>query len=146
VLDVDGELPELRRIASHFAEAGGQFWVAEQGGRVIGCAGFTPASEPGGVELRKLYVNAAVRKSGLGTAFCERVEAEGRRRGASFVDLWSDTRFTKAHRLYDKRGYVRGPATRSTTCRARSSTTSGSRSSGGLRVPSTPCHSTTISS
>jgi putative acetyltransferase len=118
LLDVDGEIPELRAIASHFAAVGGRFWVAELPGasggplRVVGCGGLSPASEPGGVELRKLYVHEDARRTGLGTAFCDLVEAEARRRGAAYVDLWSDTRFDKAHRLYERRGYVRGPATR----------------------------------
>jgi putative acetyltransferase len=33
-------------------------------------------------------------------------------RRASAIELWSDTRFLDAHRLYEKRGYVRGPKTR----------------------------------
>ena len=33
VLDVDGEMPELRAIASAFNAASGRFWVAEQAGR-----------------------------------------------------------------------------------------------------------------
>jgi putative acetyltransferase len=114
VLDVDGELPELRGVATAFARMRGRFWVAEaQGdGRVLGCGGYSPASEPGGIELRKLYVHKAIRRSGIGSAICDLVEGEARRRGLGFVDLWSDTRFETAHRLYERRGYVRGPVTR----------------------------------
>jgi putative acetyltransferase len=112
VLDVDGEVPELRAIASHFAHRRGRFWVAEHGGKVAGCIGALPAAEPGGVELAKLYVAADARRRGLGGQLCALVEAEARRRAAVFIDLWSDTRFLDAHRLYEKRGYVRGPATR----------------------------------
>lgn len=112
ILDVDGEMPELRRIASWFREHGGRFWVAERDGRVVGCIGVAPAAEPGGVELKKLYVSRDERKSGLGGRLVELVEREAARRGASFIDLWSDTRFTTAHAFYAKRGWVRGPSTR----------------------------------
>lgn len=112
VLDVDGELPELRAVATAFAGWGGRIWVAEHAGRVVGCVGFTPSSEPGGVELRKLYVERAFRRGGLGGELASLVEAEAQRRGARFVDLWSDTRFVAAHAFYDRRGYVRGADTR----------------------------------
>ena len=112
VLDVDGELPELRAIATHFARLGGRFWVAEIDGQIVGCIGLSPATAPGGIELRKLYVRKDARRSGLGGTLCGLVEPEARRRGAAFVHLSSDTPFDKAHRLYERRGYVRGPSTR----------------------------------
>lgn len=112
VMDVDGELPELRRIASYFREHHGEFWVAERAGQVVGCIGYTPSSDPGGVELKKLYVHASARTHGLGGQLVERVEAAARARGAGFIDLWSDTRFTTAHAFYERRGWVRGPTTR----------------------------------
>lgn len=108
VLDVDGELPELRRIASYFAEQAGRFWVAEYHGRIAGCIGLTPSAEAGAVELKKLYVAEPARCRGLGARLCELVEAEAVRRRARFIDLWSDTRFETAHHFYLKRGYVRG--------------------------------------
>jgi putative acetyltransferase len=108
VMDVDGEVPELRRIASHHVGLAGEFWVAERDGRIVGCVGWTPAGR--GVELCKLYVAAPARRTGLAARLCEKVERAAR--GHAFVELWSDTRFEDAHRLYEKRGYVRGPHTR----------------------------------
>lgn len=112
VLDVDGELPELRSIATSFAGWRGRFWVVTLGGRVVACIGLTPASQPEGIELRKLYVHASARRRGLGGRLVALVEGEAKRRGARFIDMWSDTRFADAHRLYDKLGYRRGPSTR----------------------------------
>jgi putative acetyltransferase len=114
VLDVDGEMPELRAIATSFRSWGGRFWVVERGARVIGCVGLTPSVESPdeGVELRKLYVDKTARGIGLGGALCDCVEGEARAFGKTFVELWSDTRFETAHRVYERRGYVRGPHTR----------------------------------
>ena len=114
VLDVDGELPELRAIATLFQRWGGRFWVAERGGRVIGCVGLTPSAvaPDEGIELRKLYVAKAARKMGLGSALCDLVENTGRDLKKKFVELWSDTRFENAHALYARRGYTKGPQTR----------------------------------
>lgn len=112
VMDVDGELPELRRIASYFAEHDGRFWVAERGGVIVGSVGVSPATDPRGVELKKLYVARSEREGGLGSRLVELVEAEAERRDAAFIDLWSDTRFSTAHTFYARRGWVRGPETR----------------------------------
>ncbi len=112
VFDVDGEMPELRRIASAFAEHGGRFWIAERDARVVGSVGVAPAHDPGGVELKKLYVAASERRSGLGGRLCDRVVAEARARGARFIDLWSDTKFETAHAFYERRGWSRDGTTR----------------------------------
>lgn len=120
ILDVDGEVPELRRIASAFADRGGVFWVAEAQGYVVGSVGWLPL-ETGVVELCKLYVDASQRRRGLGRALVERVEAAARDHRASAVGLWSDTRFGDAHRLYQRMGYRRGSAVRTLDDLSRSS-------------------------
>ncbi len=112
VLDVDGEIPELRAIASYANSRDGRFWIAEVDGAVVGCIGVAPAPNPDGVELLKLYVDGAMRGRGLGGRLVGLVEAEAARRRAAFVELWTDTRFVTAHRLYERLGYERLPETR----------------------------------
>lgn len=112
VLAVDEEIPELRHIATSFAEWNGRFWVAECQGRVVGCIGLTPAHDPDGIELKKLYVSASERKSGLGSRLTDLVVAEARARGARFIELWSDTKFETAHRFYEHRGFEPNGVTR----------------------------------
>jgi putative acetyltransferase len=117
VLDVDGEEPDLRAIASAYATKGGSFWVSidEASGALVGCVGWLPSAAPemsGWVELRKLYVARTHRRRGLASALCARVEAAARERGAAGVELWSDTRFLDAHRFYANRGYRQQPGSR----------------------------------
>lgn len=111
VLDVEGEAPELISPATWHKEAGGRLWVAEGDGTIVGCVAILPEAERS-AELKKLYVSSEARRLGLGARLCGLVEAEARRRGATTVMLWSDTRFEDAHRLYEGRGYERGPDTR----------------------------------
>jgi GNAT superfamily N-acetyltransferase len=111
VLDVDGEMPHLRRIAGAYAEWGGELFVAEQLGEVVGSVGWVPGAD-GGIELRMLYVAATARRRGLGTRLAELVETAARERGAASLELWSDTRFLDAHRLYERLGYMRSGVTR----------------------------------
>jgi putative acetyltransferase len=111
ILDVDGEAPELKGIATAHAEQGGRFWVAESDGEIIGSVGLVPNG--GGVwEMKKLYVTKAARRLGIGRRLVSLAEVEAMSRGAHAIELWSDTRFEDAHRLYERRGYSRLPETR----------------------------------
>jgi putative acetyltransferase len=111
VLDVENEVPELLKPRTSHAAAGGRLWVAESAGKLVACVAILPAGN-GTMELKKLYVSQEARRMGLGARLCSLVEVEARSRGARTLELWSDTRFTDAHRLYERRGYQRGPATR----------------------------------
>lgn len=112
VLDVNAETPELRAIATYHAKHGGRFWVAESDGRLLACAGLVATKDPRVMQMKMTYVAKEARQVGLGARLCSLVEAEAMSRGASYIELWSDTRFHDAHRLYERRGYVRGPKTR----------------------------------
>jgi putative acetyltransferase len=112
VLDTEHEMPHLLRVASHFAAAGGRAWVAEADGVVVASVGCRPAPGRAGLELQMLYVAAPWRRRGIGAGFVGLVEAEARRRAVTLVELWSDTRFTDAHRLYRSLGYEQLPETR----------------------------------
>ena len=105
------EMPELLAPRSAFREAGGLIWVATAGDTVQGVVGVTPSSR-GRVELKKLYVAAALRGKGAGSALIALVESFGREHGARGVHLWSDTRFELAHAVYEHKGYRRLPETR----------------------------------
>ncbi|MCS6898299.1 MAG: GNAT family N-acetyltransferase [Myxococcales bacterium] len=110
VLVLDEE-PEMQQPASAFAALGGQIWALEGHGQVLGMVALQPSAS-GVVELKKLYLLPPARGQGLGRALIEHVEEEARRLGARRVHLWSDTRFTTAHRVYEHLGYRRLPETR----------------------------------
>ena len=65
VFDVDGELPELRALASYFAAQGGRLWVAEQDGAIAGMIATRPLGADDAWEICRLYVAAAQRGTGL---------------------------------------------------------------------------------
>jgi putative acetyltransferase len=114
VLDVDREEPDLRAIATAYAACCGRFWVAERrpDGCILAMVGARPLGNGSNWELKKLYVDKAARGAGLGARLVGLVEEEVRRRGAPLLELWSDTRFTDAHRLYERLGYQRRPGLR----------------------------------
>ncbi len=111
--DPHGDLPDLRAPATHIAKKpGGAFWVVEDGRGRVGACVCVDFPEPGTAELHRLYVRPDLRRRGLGARLVRLVESHAQAAGAGRVILWSDTRFTDAHRLYERLGYLRAPGTR----------------------------------
>ena len=105
----DGMAVHLRALASYYTDQGGALWVANRDDTVVGMIGTKPL-EGGTWEICKVYVSPDLHGSGLGHALLERAEAHAIAKGATRLALWSDTRFDRAHRFYEKRSYVRsGP-------------------------------------
>ncbi|MBR0670194.1 GNAT family N-acetyltransferase [Neoroseomonas soli] len=107
ILDVDGEVPELRALATWFRGQGGTLWAAEREGRLIGMIGTRPLKEDGAWEICRMYVDAGARGAGLAADLLRTAETHARDAGAERMVLWTDTRFTRAHGFYEKHGYVR---------------------------------------
>lgn len=108
-MDVDLEMPELHTLASHFSDQGGALWVAEAGGAVVGMIAVHPTDDAAW-EICRLYVDPGRHGSGLGQALLDLAERYAIAAEAERLVLWSDTRFERAHRFYEKLGYVRsGP-------------------------------------
>ena len=111
-VDPHEDLPDLRAPGASVAGQGGVFWVLEDArGRICACVSVA-FPERGVAELHRLYVRPDQRKQGLGGRLVQHVEDFARGRGAARLFFWSDTRFTAAHRLYERMGYARGAATR----------------------------------
>ncbi len=109
VMDLDGEVPELRALASYYAGQGGAVWAAEADGGLAGMVGSRPLGGDAW-EICKMYVAGSQRGTGLAQALLQAAEGHARSHGAATMKLWSDTRFTRAHRFYEKHSYVRsGP-------------------------------------
>ena len=106
--DPHGDMPDMVRPAHSRLATEGQFLVAEDaGGRVCACIG-VDFPEAGVAEIHRLYVRPDQRGRGLGKLLTGRMESFARERGAARMMMLSDTRFTKAHALYARLGYVRG--------------------------------------
>lgn len=86
---------DLRDVEASYAA----FFVAELNGRIVGTAGLT-----GHGSLERLYVLPEARGSGAGSALLTAVADEARRRAHNRLEIWSDKRFTNAHRLYERHG------------------------------------------
>lgn len=108
-MDVDLEMPELHALSSYYVGQGGQLWVAEDAGTRVGMIATRPADD-GAWEICRVYVDPARHGSGLGHELLTLAERHAIQAGAKSLVLFSDTRFDRAHRFYEKRSYVRhGP-------------------------------------
>jgi putative acetyltransferase len=111
-VDPHEDLTDLRTPGRSFADNGGAFWVAEDArGRVCACIGVDYPSGGAG-ELYRLYVRPDLRRRGLGERLIRLAEAHARDRSSERMFFWSDTRFSTAHRLYERLGYRRAEGTR----------------------------------
>lgn len=109
VLDLAGVDADLVAPRASIEAKRGDLWVVEDShDHVVATCGWAPSEVTGdtAVELKRLYVRADRRGSGLGTWLVGQVEQVARERGASVVELWSDSRFVDAHRLYERLGYA----------------------------------------
>ncbi|PRY26195.1 putative acetyltransferase [Aliiruegeria haliotis] len=81
------------------------FYVAERGGRALGCVAM--ADRDGYGEVKSLFVDPDARGMGIADRLLEHLTAEARDRGHTLLRLESGTRLDAAHRLYDRHGFVK---------------------------------------
>jgi len=101
---VNGVDEHLAEPAEYFHARGGEFWVVEDGGRIVATVGALPHNSET-TELKALYVHPSIRRQGWGRKLTKLVMDYTRATDKKRVILWSDTRFTDAHRLYRGLGF-----------------------------------------
>jgi GNAT superfamily N-acetyltransferase len=110
----DDYAAELRDGESRVREA--TVLVAELDGRVVGSvtaalpgSAYSEIARPDELEVRMLGVADDVRRRGIADALMQAVEEMARQRGLGGVILSTAPTMHGAHRLYERRGYVRQP-------------------------------------
>ena len=112
VIDLDDLDSDLLAYESNLkAQSGLGFVAVGAAGEILGSVACAPSGQ-GTYELKRLYLSAVLRGTGMGLKLLKTVEDVARQAGATHMDAWSDTRFLRAHRFYEREGYVKGPETR----------------------------------
>ncbi|WP_421657834.1 GNAT family N-acetyltransferase [Leptothermofonsia sp. ETS-13] len=102
---------DVLHVEECYQSTGGEFWVVEQHGKLIGTAAYHPIQRgTNAVEIRKMYLRPIARRQGLGRFLLEQLEAAIAARG--FEQIWIETVsiLQEAVKLYESSGYQ--PASR----------------------------------
>ncbi len=94
-------------VEKYYLQAGGEFWVIEQAGRIVGTGGYHPISRGcNAVEIRKMYLLPEARGQGLGRFLLAQLEQAAAQKG--FTEVWVETAtvLKEAVILYEQNGYV----------------------------------------
>jgi putative acetyltransferase len=97
---------DVLQVETAYWETGGEFWVVEQGGKLVGTAGYYPIERgKNAVEIRKMYLLPEVRGQGLGRFLLTQLEQAIAKKG--FQQIWIETAsvLAEAVKLYESSGY-----------------------------------------
>lgn len=103
VLDAVNEDIHLLKPGEYFRSREGEFWVVEEDSKIVATVGFTVRDAV--AELKSLYVHPDLRRQGWGERLTQLVLEHARAQNCDRLELWSDTRFTNAHKLYRRMGF-----------------------------------------
>jgi GNAT superfamily N-acetyltransferase len=106
VLNTAVEEQYLLAPGEFFRDRNGEFWVVEADSTVIATVAVMMLDQST-AELKSLYVHPKSRQMGLGEQLTRMAIDFALGRSARRMVLWTDTRFEKAHRLYERLGFVR---------------------------------------
>lgn len=97
---------DVLEIESFYLATGGEFWVIEKEGKLIGTAGYYPVKRgKKAVEIRKMYLLPSARRQGLGKYLLQELEIAIEKAG--FETIWVETAsiLKEAVILYENSGY-----------------------------------------
>ena len=96
---------DLELVALRYGQDRSRFWVAERNGALVGTVAVRP-KDALTCELKRLYVNPAMRGLGIGQLLY--LHGETFARSAGYEKMWLDSsrRFTQARLLYERNGFV----------------------------------------
>ncbi|MEG5137031.1 MULTISPECIES: GNAT family N-acetyltransferase [unclassified Microcoleus] len=94
-------------VELYYHKKGGEFWVVERQGEIVGTAAYYPIERgKNAVEIRKMYILPAARRQGLGKFLLQELESIIMARG--FDEIWIETAsiLKEAVILYENNGYL----------------------------------------
>jgi len=104
IFELEFELPDFLDFENYYGRSKGELYVIEDSGVVVGCGAL---KLDGGIPyLSRIYVDEAYRGRGYGKAIVQYLMARNIDLGNNGLELWTDTLFRTAHKLYERLGFV----------------------------------------
>lgn len=101
--EADWDVIEVKQA---YLDRGGEFWVVEAEGEIMGTAAYYPIKEDfQGVEIRKMYLLPQVRGRGLGKYLLQQLEKAIALKGFTTVYIETASVLKEAVILYEKNHY-----------------------------------------
>ncbi len=98
------EQPDLNDILNSYINKGGNFWVAIDGGEVVGTIGLMQLNDDWGV-LKKFFVRSDYRSKKVGLALYEEFFEFAKAKGFRHIILDTPSVATKSHSFYERAGF-----------------------------------------
>jgi putative acetyltransferase len=108
---------DVVEVEQFYQATGGEFWVVEQRGKIVGTGGYYPVQRgDNAVEIRKMYLLPTVRGQGLGRFLLRQLERSIVSRG--FQTIWIETAsvLVEATKLYESSGYRASTGVETSRC------------------------------
>ncbi|MBW4583276.1 MAG: GNAT family N-acetyltransferase [Tildeniella nuda ZEHNDER 1965/U140] len=102
----EGADRDVLQVETYYQAVGGEFWVIEQHGTLLGTGAYYPIQRgQNAVEIRKMYLLPEARGQGLGRFLLEALESTIATR--NFEQIWIETAsvLAEAVKLYESSGY-----------------------------------------
>lgn len=97
---------DVIEVETHYLNRGGEFWVVETEGKIVGTAAYYPVeNDPQGVEIRKMYLLPEARRLGLGEYLLKKLEQAIALKGFTTVYIETASVLKEAVKLYEKHDY-----------------------------------------
>lgn len=113
----EGADRDVVAVEQAYWQTGGEFWVVETAGKLVGTAAYYPIEHRDRTaEIRKMYLLPCVRGQGLGRFLLQRLEAAIAAKGFRQIRLETSTQLVEAVHLYERHGYFLGTDVETQRC------------------------------
>ncbi|MEX0686414.1 MAG: GNAT family N-acetyltransferase [Balneolales bacterium] len=105
IFDANEELPDFIGFNKYYGNSDRKLFVVEHENKLAGCGALNISNNQ--CEIRRVYVARKFRGQGFGKNIVNHLINQAKATDAIKLSLWTDTRFTVAHKLYDSLGFIR---------------------------------------